>query len=79
VGDTWVKRWVGSDCGLHGRDYGGGHRPQSSGDGLVGVRLVSMVLNTIGMGLGPLRTGWAVLQSGLGPLTLFLYSDYFLN
>jgi hypothetical protein len=31
------------------------------------------------MGLGPLRTGWAVLQSGLGPLTLFLYSDYFLN
>jgi hypothetical protein len=72
----WEKWWVGSDRGRHGQYYGDGGRPRFGGDGLVGARTL---LNTIGVGLGPLHASWAVLCNGLGPLTLFLYSEYFSN
>jgi hypothetical protein len=54
-------------------------QPRSGGDGLVGVHLARMILNTIGVDLGLLHDAWAVLCSGLGSLTLFLYSEYFSN
>jgi hypothetical protein len=64
AGGTWAE----SDCGRCGRDCGGGCWPQSGGDGLVGA---CTVLNNVGVGLRLLRDGWAILCSGLGPLTLF--------
>jgi hypothetical protein len=72
--------------GERGRTWGGTSKTGGGGDqsepggavagDLVGSRLARM---TVGMVLGPLCAGWAVLHSELGPLTPFLYSEYFLN